>query len=659
LPSYTNWGTYPIYHNFQLEEQSNGTHKVSWDLDGYVDYGSGSQWNFTNWSDWWLTNWYSEMHLERSTDGGVTWDNVYSYLASSPDPVTSWYDPSPAQGETRYRMYWYWLTTAYNSYEKYYSPVVTINNSVTATQYPYEVYSGDHNYDGYTDLFVKVVSPAGQDITSDFLLIQNASTGEFSVEGNTSQVILNQWNLEGIAPILTDFNADGSQDLILKGLEFLFNPTFLFDQIVFADPDNVSDPMHVRAIDEDLEKFYTDFYGWLQDPNYFDNAILQTQDVLRVKLDIVVDFYAYFFFGWFNVGGYSYTIYQRYFTVAEIQETFGISKSVSGTQASTKTFSTSSANLYDYVGAWLLDSYCYYSFWGDSATCVAAIQTNEVVSVQGGGFDYANYSYDAKQVVDLIGGMFDGSSSPSQANLDSARTIIESLFGVPLGGADSPLVRASQPVPLALQGPMPSPVYDPPGVTNPTWKKFLDRYKILRVLVISGGPHVLGPVTVLVSPPLGDTYEDDYFENRDAGYDLVVWQIQNELDDPYVKPVAIIGEGEGRPLVPNEVYRVEREALLYPGGALYLPDYFRTYDPAGLDDEHKDVILRGFNSGWIFALTAFEARIEDIGFYYLRPNPLERGPFYLQERRQLVLYPLRFEYPVGDTELGSYYGYGL
>lgn len=117
--------------------------------------------------------------------------------------------------------------------------------------------------------------------------------------------------------------------------------------------------------------------------------------------------------------------------------------------------------------------------------------------------------------------------------------------------------------------------------------------------------------------------------------------------------------GEGRELFPGEVYRVQREAEAYPGGAMYLPDYFETYDTLGLDPDQLDSMLRGFNMGWLWGLTAFESKIEDIGFYAQRTGA--RGEFYLMERRYLsmITYPYHFEYRRPDTLLGSYYQFGL
>jgi hypothetical protein len=186
----------------------------------------------------------------------------------------------------------------------------------------YEAYIGDHNQDGYEDIYVRqkpqVVILAG-DISipivlpppvEHFVLVQNSAEGGYSIQSLDDNFSLAGWRLTEIEARAGDLNVDGLEDLLLVGVaEEIIGA---FDQVVFSDQAGLA--QHVTEVDREFTNFYRDLVRGLQDPNYFAAANVPTE-LPTFTYAIAQDLsYCFTFFGFIpSCFSYSYLIYSQEF----------------------------------------------------------------------------------------------------------------------------------------------------------------------------------------------------------------------------------------------------------------------------------------------------------------------------------------------------------
>ena len=106
--------TYDLHTGFSGTANSDGSHTLSWRMQGYLDRDrngrqTSSDWSYSSWANWWTaisgtSSVQGSWNLETSTDGGVTWSTLYTHTSRSSSPSLSYRVPSPPLGQNRYRV---------------------------------------------------------------------------------------------------------------------------------------------------------------------------------------------------------------------------------------------------------------------------------------------------------------------------------------------------------------------------------------------------------------------------------------------------------------------------------------------------------------------------------------------------------------------------
>lgn len=132
---------------------------------------------------------------------------------------------------------------------------------------------GDVDGDSDIDLYVKRVAGTSWQLPIAELLLRKNAYGTFNVETTVSQAtrnIVDTWGISTTQPTLTDVNADGHFDLLIKGLPLVNAAPW--DVVVFASNGPGAPPVSARLWDESIKKFVNDTTSYFDDPTYFNNA---------------------------------------------------------------------------------------------------------------------------------------------------------------------------------------------------------------------------------------------------------------------------------------------------------------------------------------------------------------------------------------------------
>lgn len=218
-------------------------------------------------------------------------EHCYSLQENGVDIPASGYSKSvtgkPA-GSYQYRVY-YRMSVYGQPYDEYAvegPESVTVGTPpprdpvTTQLTYQYETRTGDINWDGKTDIFVRRTSGgvAGNGTLEQVILRQNSSGGTFSIlVPNSSQAATaSAWPTSSASVVVTDFNVDGFVDVEVKSVAAAVGVAGAFDQIVFSPAAFLqAQPLGLRAVDASLKQFVGNALDYFQDSAYFvDNATL-------------------------------------------------------------------------------------------------------------------------------------------------------------------------------------------------------------------------------------------------------------------------------------------------------------------------------------------------------------------------------------------------
>jgi hypothetical protein len=169
-------------------------------------------------------------------------------------------------------------------YQVYYSPssqvTVLANRDTLPTQltYQYQTRSGDINYDGRTDLFVRRTSggSANNGVLENVILQQNSYDGTFStVVPSASQYnTAIGWPTSSATVVVDDLNVDGFVDVAVKGVAAATGGAS--NQIVFSPASTSATPKGLRAVDSSLTQFVGNSLDQVAKPQYIESrAVLQ------------------------------------------------------------------------------------------------------------------------------------------------------------------------------------------------------------------------------------------------------------------------------------------------------------------------------------------------------------------------------------------------
>lgn len=144
------------------------------------------------------------------------------------------------------------------------------------SNFTYQVRRGDINSDGDQDLYIKRTTGGDPDDGALYeTILQQNNDGTFSPLNATSAQLNvgSSWSTVAVNIDLKDFNLDGYIDLLIEGVGSVVSGAN--DQIAFSSgaPFNRK-PISVTEISEGIEKFYLNSYGWVSDPDYFDQYFI-------------------------------------------------------------------------------------------------------------------------------------------------------------------------------------------------------------------------------------------------------------------------------------------------------------------------------------------------------------------------------------------------
>lgn len=162
----------------------------------------------------------------------------------------------------------------------------------------YVVQVGDLNGDGRTDLHLQfrppVVPITLDDLTipiapplpvQDFVLQQNTSGGFDLVTNLTAaqRAAVAAWpESSAVKLVHGDINVDGYMDIVVRQVASAIPQAR--DVIVFAPDTHGAPPFHVRTWDSELEMFFRDVIGWIENPLHYYDPGLYTACVPAVRL---------------------------------------------------------------------------------------------------------------------------------------------------------------------------------------------------------------------------------------------------------------------------------------------------------------------------------------------------------------------------------------
>ena len=297
-------------------------------------------------------------------------------------------------------------------------------------KYRYQVKVGDLNYDGRKDLYLRRTSggTSGNGALERTILVQNASA-QFSALSTPSAAQLRRaaaWPLvRGVSVSTSDLNVDGFVDVTLKGLSKAI--TGMDDQILYSTGKLFKrGAQAVTAVDKDFKMFFRDLYKWLDDPNYFRQAITSAQPGAYYAVYSTVSI-CRAFYGFPICSSVRRKISSKYYTLASL----ALSTVASPTQQRMALAQKFGLDSYERTTC-LLRCYCTtrYDFFS-GARITTWIQDLFVPVTIGPGFDAVNYSKKAYGMV-----------TERKSKLSELATIVEQVldakFGDFLAGLSAP-----------------------------------------------------------------------------------------------------------------------------------------------------------------------------------------------------------------------------
>jgi hypothetical protein len=212
-------------------------------------------------------------------------EHCYSLQEDGVDVAASGYSKpvtgKPA-GSYEYRVYYRMSVYAwpYDEYTAEGPASVTVGTPpprdplTTQLNYQYETRTGDINWDGKTDIFVRRTSGgvAGNGTLEQVILRQNSSGGTFSilVPDSSQAATASAWPASSASIVVTDFNVDGFVDVEVKGVAAAVGVGGAFDQIVFSPAAFYQpQPLGLRAVDASLKQFVGNSLDYFVNPSYF------------------------------------------------------------------------------------------------------------------------------------------------------------------------------------------------------------------------------------------------------------------------------------------------------------------------------------------------------------------------------------------------------
>lgn len=139
--------------------------------------------------------------------------------------------------------------------------------------YVFEVRLGHINSDNKVDLYIKRTSGGDPNdgVLYETILSQNTD-GTFTVltwATTAQELTAASWPIAVVEAVLADFNADGYVDIFLKDLDALIPG--VDDLIVFSNGAIYTHYAQASTmVDAELLRFINNVYGWILDPDYFD-----------------------------------------------------------------------------------------------------------------------------------------------------------------------------------------------------------------------------------------------------------------------------------------------------------------------------------------------------------------------------------------------------
>ncbi|MBC6428062.1 MAG: hypothetical protein GDA55_02365 [Cellvibrionales bacterium] len=288
-------------------------------------------------------------------------------------------------------------------------------------KYRYQVKVGDLNYDGRKDLYLRRTSggTSGNGALERTILVQNASA-QFSALSTPSAAQLRRaaaWPLvRGVSVSTSDLNVDGFVDVTLKGLSKAI--TGMDDQILYSTGKLFKrGAQAVTAVDKDFKMFFRDLYKWLDDPNYFRQAITSAQPGAYYAVYSTVSI-CRAFYGFPICSSVRRKISSKYYTLASL----ALSATASPAQQRMALAQKFGLDSYERTTC-LLRCYCTtrYDFFS-GARITTWIQDLFVPVTIGPSFDAVNYS---KKAYDMV--------TERKSKLSELATIVEQVLDVKFG----------------------------------------------------------------------------------------------------------------------------------------------------------------------------------------------------------------------------------
>lgn len=474
----------------------------------------------------------------------------------------------------------------------------------------YDVFNGDYNQDGLTDLYLRtkprvlmlhgdITIPIARHRAHDNQLLIQTSSGSFSVQSNVTDSYVGYgsgWSSSLVEVSLHDFNLDAYPDFLVKN--FLAEPSFsgtIDNHIVYSQGDEQS---VIRELDGDVADFARELFGWLLDPFYF---IVEAIDNYWYSLeggDIVT--------GWFHIS------YINIFYSYDNGLTFLDANDDPNDPNNSPSFCDDYPLncVFDALrGVWLV-----YGTFQEDITVVV---------------DYSNFNGDFVALSQAAGEAFHDPNAIASTDFEPVESILEGQLGIEVGDTLEGLLRLAEPRPQTTSpsGTAQPPSYDtrqfPEGPANDpnykrrnpgSWRIILGKIGLVLCAI------ALDPDCVVSA---GDPNEVEKLDWHYFGWEWALNQLIEEGVDPDSDMLrAVIGESGPRNAA---VPRIPTYAM--QNNAMYL-DF-------GITPEEEwpgDALVWEANSGWINYLMTLETEFLDIGNDKRRST---RGMFYPCERFQI------------------------